>query len=323
MVNQIEGKELEEVVDDYFLGELSEIKSLNEGFINKSFYINTSKGEYVIRASHPGKTKEDTVFETDILKQLKETPAADFVIENIETPDGMPFLLKDDQLYTLFKFIEGENFYGNWNRHDPDKSFIESLGERCAILHNSLSYIDIPPLNKEPLSQRLEKYISDLESLGLKMKSCRPLVTLLEKPSLVHTDLRIRNFVVNASEIDTILDFDDLTYGNQEYDIAWTIKQCFSLLQNGSQVTPIINTEATRLFIKSYLKNIENEVNIEDVVRLIVLSCVRAIHFLQFSASPSITKERIHQLTSVGVSQLDFFSDSRVVDKTIKEITSG
>ncbi len=320
MIETINGKELEGVIDDYSLGELFDARSLNEGFTNKSFYINTSKGKYVIRASHAEKTTEDTIFEADILENLKQTPSADFVVEIIKTPENTPFLRKNDQLYTIFKFIEGDDFYETWDRHDPDKSFIDSLGEKSAILHNSLSSIDMPQSNKIPLSERLEKYILDLQSLGLKTKSYRPLINLIEKPSLVHTDLRIRNFIVNDSKIDTILDFDDLTYGNQDYDVAWTIKQCFSLLQKDSQLTPMINTEATRLYLKSYLKNIERKVNIEDAVRLIPLSCVRAIHSLQFSKLLSITKVRIQELMSVGTSQLDFFSDPKVIANIIKEI---
>lgn len=309
--------ELDRTIKKYALGELIDVRDLSDGYINRSVYVSTTVGEYVLRVSHASKIEKDIAFETDVLRKLRQTPAGNFVVDIIETPDGSPFVTRDGHIYTLFKFARGDDFYSRWDRHNPDTHFIESLGEKCAILHTSLSSIDLPNTTKEPLSVRLSKYLSDLESLGLSVGSYRPLIDLSEGHSLVHTDLRIRNFIVNASDISTILDFDDIAYGNQLYDLAWTIKECFSLQWNGSQLTPIINIEATKLFLRLYQANAEGKVNTEDIVRLMTLACLRTLHFLYFSTSNSMTPQRIEQLTSLNLAQLDLFSKGNTIANAI------
>lgn len=308
--------ELDRTIKEYALGELIDARNLR-GYTNQNVYINTTVGEYVLRVSHAAKAKEEVTFEADVLRKLRRTPAGGFVVDIVETPDGSPFIIRNGHIHTLFRFVRGEDFYSGWDRHNPDTGFIESLGEKCAILHKSLSTIDAPSATREPLSVRLSKYLSDLESLGLDMNSYRPLIDLSEGSSLVHTDLRLRNFVVNASKISTILDFDDITYGNQLYDIAWTIKECFGLQQNGSQLTPMINIEAAKLFLRSYQTNVEGEVSTEDIVRLMMLACIRTLHFLFFSTSNSMTPQRIEQLTSLNLAQLDLFSKGDAIASAI------
>ena len=140
---------------------------------------------------------------------------------------------------------------------------------------------------------------------------------MTEGSSLVHTDLRIRNFVVNASEISKILDFDDITYGNQLYDLAWIIKESFGLQKIGSQLTPMINVDATRLFLKWYQANAGGKVSTEEVVKLMILTCLRTLHFLFFSASDSMTRERIEQLTSINLAQLNLFAIGDIIASAI------
>ncbi|MEK7078512.1 MAG: phosphotransferase [Patescibacteria group bacterium] len=317
MFKEMRTPELGHPIHDYALGKLISASNLSGGYTNKNVYINTTAGEYVLRISHAARTKEEVVFEADVLKKLKQTPAGDFVVDIIETPDGSPFVIRNGHINTLFRFVKGEDFYNTWDRHNPDTHFIESLGKKCAILHRSLSNIDAPKATRESLPTRLRKYYLDLESLGLDMKPYHSLINLTEGSSLVHTDLRIRNFVVNTSEISTIIDFDDITYGNQLYDIAWIIKECFSLQQIGSQPTPVINIEATKLFLKWYQSNFEGKVNTEDIVRIMAIACLGTLHFLFFSASNSMTRERIEQLTSINLAQLDLFSKGDAIASAI------
>lgn len=317
MLNEIRTHHLDYTIHDYVLGELVDASNLNGGYTNQNVYMNTTAGEFVLRVSHPARTKEEAVFETDVLRKLRQTPAGAFVVDVIETPDSSPFVIRNGRIHTLFRFVKGEDFYNRWDRHNPDTRFIESLSQKSAILHRSLSDINAPRATRESLPERLRKYHLDLESLGLNMAPYRPLIDLAEGNSLIHTDLRIRNFVVNASEINTIVDFDDITYGNQLYDIAWTVKECFGLQQNGSQPTPMINIEATKLFLRRYQSNFKGKLGTEDIVRIMTLACLRTLHFLFFSASRLMAPERIKQLTSINLEQLDLFSKGDTVASAI------
>lgn len=312
MSKEIPIAQLDRTIRDYDLGEVVHANNLIGGYTNKNIHIYTTTGEYVLRVSNPSRTEEEVVFETDVLRGLKQTLAGDFVVHVIETPNGSPFIIRDGQIHTIFRFAKGEDFYNRWNSHNPDQHFIESLGKKSATLHRSLSGIDVPRTTRKSLPAKLRKYHSDLASLGLNMEPYRVLIDQAEGTSLVHTDLRIRNFVVNASEISTIVDFDDATYGNQLYDIAWTIKECFGL-----QPSPMINIEAAKSFLKWYQSNFEGKVSTGDIVKIMTLACIRTLHFLFFSASGSISRERIDQLTSINLAQLDLFSKGDAVASAI------
>lgn len=317
MSKEIVTPEIEHAIHRYDLGELRSTSNLNEGYTNKNLHVGTSTGEYVLRVSQAGRTEDEVAFETNVLRKLKQTSAGEFVIGIIETPDGSPFVVSDGRIYTVFRFAKGEDFYSRWDRHNPDTHFIESLGSRSAVLHRGLSDIDKPKTSKEPLPAKLNKYRSELEGLGLNTGHLRNLVEVADGTSLVHTDLRIRNFIVNASEITTILDFDDIAYGNQLYDLAWTIKESFSLQQTDSQLTPMINVDATKLFLKWYQSAAKGKVSVEDVVKLAALACLRTLHFLCFSASNSMTRDRIKQLTSINLAQLDLFTKDDIFASAI------
>lgn len=309
--------ELDSTVSDYSLGKLIDTSNLTDGYTNQNIYIHTTAGEYVLRVSHVAKTSEEVAFEADVLRKLKDTPAGNFVVDIIETSAGSPFVIKNGQIHTLFRFVRGEEFYSKWDRHNPDTHFVENLGNKSAILHKGLSSINVQSAAKKSLSTEFERYLSDLESLGFNMIPYRPLISLSEGHSLVHTDLRIKNFVVNASEICTILDFDDLTFGNQLYDLAWTIKECFSLQQDNSQPTSKINIDAAKLFLSSYQSNIEEKLSTEDIVRLMTLACLRTLHFLFCSASNSMARQRIDQLISINTAQLEIFSKGDTIASAI------
>lgn len=309
--------ELDHVVNQYALGEIVGTRNL-DGYTNRNVHLQTAAGEYVLRSSHPGKTEEGVIFEASVLRQLKQKPVGSFIVDLVETAGGSSYVMREGQIYTLFRFVEGEqDFYTRWNRHSPDVRFTEDLGSKSAMLHGSLSTVDLPNRAKKSLAAELTEYLEDLESLGLNMEPYLPLIGLSEGDDLVHTDLRVRNFVVKASEIKTILDFDDLTYGNQLYDVAWTIKECLSLLQDGQGPTPMINTEAAKLFLKAYQADTGYKLSAEDLVRLMALTCVRTLHFLYFSAPGLVSSQRIEQLASINLAQLDLFSKRDEVAEAI------
>jgi len=309
--------ELNHAVHDYALGRLNNANDLSGGHTNRSVHIGTSTGEYVLRVSNPNKTEEEVAFEVDVLKKLKQTLIGEFVVDTLDAPDGSSFIIRNGHIYTLFRFVEGEDFYSRWDRHNPDAHFVEDLGKKSATLHRSLSNIDPPSMSKESLPAKLRRYQMKLESLGLNVKPYSSLIDQAEGNSLVHTDLRVRNFIVNNSEISTIVDFDDITHGNQIYDIAWIIKECFSLRQIDSQTTPMINIEATKSFLKWYQSSAESKVNTDDVVKFIMLTCLQSLHFLFFSASATMSPERIELLTSINLAQLDLFSKGDAIANAI------
>jgi len=313
----MENSELEHVISDYDLGKLIEAKNLNDGYTNQNIYVNTTAGEYVLRVSHSIKTEDEIAFESDILKKLKQTPAGDFIVDIVESLNGSPFVTRNGHIHTLFRFEKGEDFYKKWNRHIPNRDFIENLGKKCAVLHNSLSNIEPPKTTKDHLEIRLKKNLFDLSSSGLDVKPYYDLVGLTAGDSLVHTDLRIKNLIVNNSNIDAIIDFDDLTYGNQLYDVAWTLKACFSLHKDGQILTPEINIESAKLFLKSYQFNLDGNINVEEIVNLMIVACLRELHFWYFSAPISMTRDRLQEFVSINLAQLDLFSNNDAIANSI------
>lgn len=222
-------KEVNEILQNYDLGEFKSIKALSHGFANLSYKLVTTQGVYLFRICKEKSSKE-LELEIKILNKLKK----------IKFPTAFPIAKLDGEYINfskkygeiiLYDFIEGKEPKAN-------NQTVQEIAKAVAKL-NSIK-------NTKTIERENALTIKLCKSLIRKFKNAKHKypkifeffkehVKALEKPlqvkvpkGLVHGDVFTDNTIFKGNKLKAIVDFEEVCVDNLLFDVAMTINGfCF------------------------------------------------------------------------------------------------
>jgi len=286
------------LVSKYNINEIATIQKVG-GNTNQNYLVAGPSQRYILRVSNPAKTEQELAFETSVLDQLANELFVHFVAKPVPDVRGSKYsLAQNGALVTLFQFVEDESNGFAWNPSHPDKEFLEDLARKTAILHRSLALCR-PEGQKASLAEKFRRY-----------KGGPYFVDILDGENLVHTDLRIKNLVFRSNKVKTILDFDDMTHGNQLYDLAKIIKENFALRQDsGGSPLPHFNLDAASAFLKTY-QELNGRVDTEKIYELMKACIVHVLNFLE--GDNPLPHEQREFIQKLNILQMDYLGQAKI-----------
>ncbi len=287
--------DLSKIIEDYYRIPVENITRLEFGFSNINYEISSYGKSYICRISPQNKIGHIKM-ELDILSKLNSN--IDFSIPySIKAKNNRDFVNINGSIITLFKKIEGENASLYKNRLEK---FQEDFAKKTAKLHIALSKIE--------LFQRKYDHVHAVNSYNKIFKSYfysknqdawQKLITsiypnLIQESEkyifylnnsknefeMIHTDLRLENLILKDNKIVGIVDFDDVLFGLQSYDLSKIMIDVFGKKHNNhSSIENIIDIDNFESFFSTYLEiNCTKSINfIQQVVELSNLIAIQVL----------------------------------------------
>lgn len=243
MYTNLNSVEIEEISQEYSIGEIINYYPMSGGFTNSSYFIQTMKQKYILTISED-KTEQQVVMIANLLNHLQQHHfQTNEVIQSRN--EEFVFLFNNKPIY-LKKFLEGTI------AEKPKVEFIEQLGTQIAKLNNipvpdtirsahpyGLSYFD------EVISTDLDHpYIEWLRTKSNYLQESIP--DHLPK-GLVHGDIFPDNLIQTEGNLKAIIDFEEFSKSPKIFDLGMATIGMFSDFD-------AIDMNIPRALIKGYQK---------------------------------------------------------------------
>jgi len=216
---------MEDVLKNYNLGKVNEIKKVDSGIMNETYLVKTSVDKFILQEIKDKRITRDHQSLESIWNSDIQIP------KQIESNSGKLFHKQNGKTYRLLTYIDNEDL----ETLTSDLCF--NLGETLAEFH-----IQTGDFNEEleysiPYFHNTRKIMNDLLSVQLsnqgseKWSNVSEYYELIKKdinnfylphlPSrLIHGDPKWQNFLYKDNEVTGIVDFETLMYGNELIDIG-------------------------------------------------------------------------------------------------------
>lgn len=245
--------EIASVLSHFDIGETLDIIKNTKANVNSIYLIETPVGKFILRKSNPKTTKQQLLFEAEILTFL-EKKGFRFSPKIILTKTKEKHSLKDGAYHRLFSFLEGKNHL-DWNSRDFHPQEYIAQFQFMARLHEQLHNFKPTIITDYPdvltflrtFSEELEYYTQIaqekkcafskilLENITHIKKATEDCVKGIETLSyhelpkqIIHGDIHFGNLLFQNYAIAGIVDFDWCGFET----IYWDFAYCFS--QNGT-----------------------------------------------------------------------------------------
>ncbi|MFH1771015.1 MAG: homoserine kinase [archaeon] len=240
-------KELDNISKTYLLGSLKKHVFFKQGNINSNYYMETSKGKYVLRI-YNFKTKKEIQGELDLLLYLrkKKFPSP--------RPVGNITTFKN-KFVMVFEYIEGTNTV------NVNVNLIGKLGALTGKLHKlTTNYEFINKREGEGLKV-IKKYLKREKSIILKskFKDSKTFLEFVDKElnkikldnklpkGLAHADIKDENLLLKNKKITGLIDFDNSYIDTFVVDIGSCLM--WWCIDNNK-----LNEKKAKVFLKEYNK---------------------------------------------------------------------
>lgn len=246
--------EIQDILQNYDLGDLVDIERNERGYININYLIETMKAgrksKYFLRRYKSGIQETEIEFEHSIINHIS-AQGFSLVARVIETRQGDTYLIRfeDDLLifYAVFEYLEGEDKY-TWIDPKCSPSELSNAAAILARLHGAV--VDLKPKGRriEPKILELLPQIADriqqgpglskgtefdsylLEHSPLILRNCKITQQKLISegaagwPQLViHSDYHPGNLKFEGVEVVGLCDFDSSKIDFRCFDVALAI----------------------------------------------------------------------------------------------------
>ncbi len=230
--------DLKKIEQVYEIGKFKSIKMIDEGLVNYNYFLNTSKGKFVIRIlgkkADEFKLKKMEV-EFSVLEYLKSHNFEYKVPSPLKSLNGEYILkLKDKDLFVYPK-IEGELI---GDRRIPT---LKKVARALADYHICISNFNKKSYSSFSNNQWILKHFQEMKRVKPKNDLDRVMLNnvdyvynLLKKFdkinggkdfTYIHNDFAKHNLLKNKrGQIIAILDFDNIDYAPRAYDVAKSIQ---------------------------------------------------------------------------------------------------
>ena len=241
-------EELEYLLNEYDIGDLTDVEGINEGITNSNFYLQTTKSKYILTIF------EEPNLNLDYAIKLME------LLSRHQIPCPKPFKSKNkesikkiqDKPVAIFSLLPGKTL----SEITPSLNMCDQIGEVIAKIHVHASEFnenysgsrDLDWFNKtyRKLHSKLDEKDRDIigkELLNLSKKDFQKLPS-----GVIHSDLFRDNTLFANDKLTGVIDFYYACNGYLLYDLAIIIND-WCLNEDKT-----INIERQKRIIKSYNK---------------------------------------------------------------------
>jgi len=288
------------VIEDSYGFPVNNLTPIPWGYTNQNYHVVTEGKRYIARVSPQVKVCH-LPYESHVLSQLLQSGLSFRVPQKVKARYGDFVIIDEDgRAVTLFDFIPGNLMLSSWRYPFDRDGFSRDSGAKVGELHSALAQVNTPT-SEFTHEQLVQRYLSLFESYrGLKPRE-RWEYLLLDKiemaieetlkylayfrspgtqKRIVHTDLRLENFIGEGERLAGILDFDDILLGDQVYDPSKVLKETYCDRDRIPEDTrDTFDVSGFRVFTKGYLaqRGLEHEQFIDGVIELLSLP---ALHVL-------------------------------------------
>ncbi|OLS19339.1 MAG: Homoserine kinase [Candidatus Heimdallarchaeota archaeon LC_2] len=243
MYTNFNSVEIEEISQEYSIGEIIKYYPMSGGFTNSSYFIQTMKQKYILTISE-GKTEQQVVMIANLLNHLQQHHfQTNEVIQSRN--EEFVFLFNNKPIY-LKKFLEGTI------AEKPNVKFIEQLGTQIAKLNNIPVPDTISSVHPYGLSYFDEVISTDLdhpyiEWLRTKSNYLQESIPDHLPKGLVHGDIFPDNLIQTEGNLKAIIDFEEFSNSPKIFDLGMATIGMFSDFD-------AIDMNIPRALIKGYQK---------------------------------------------------------------------
>lgn len=237
---------IQKICSEYGTGEHVSLDKIDQGVLNDNYLLETSTGKYFIKSvRQKARDSLQMIYGVESFMKLNGIPA----VAMLKTKSGDIFLVDEDQVYTVYPFVESEKI-SNYSGDDYQR-----MGEMLGKIHlvGSRDLSDIPNLKNfkrqsdEVILTRLQNYKEELTSKKVKDGTDNQFLEYIDfklgvyskiKPSelpsdtLIHGDYHPENllFDKNTREIIGVCDWEKTEFAPRAYELARSI--FYSCLQD-------------------------------------------------------------------------------------------
>jgi homoserine kinase type II len=221
MYQELSIDELKELFEQFSDDEIINHKLLSGGSANSNYWLQTSKGEYVIAVSQTKTTAETQVL-ADVLHYLAD--------HSFETSKYYPTLLGSDVTVSRQKPVILKSYIKGLVPEVLSLDMAYKLGQQMARLHQIPPPVFLPQTHEYEIAA-FEKLLAEQHALDHPFMPWIKETTQYLKASLdfdlpkcmIHGDIFSSNLVVTDAQEVVIMDFEEACYNYRVFDIGMTI----------------------------------------------------------------------------------------------------
>lgn len=270
---------------------IEEIKSKKDidSFSNKVILLETVNGiKYVMKEKNSSKDVIEQ--EVLILHHIGENIP---VAAPIKTRDNNFYVIKDNHIYILYPFLEGESFTDHYQGNAEEKAFL--MGKVIGDLHYCLKDIDLPEVedmnlinkvtvdSKNTIKNHKKHFNYDfiIHIMETFKKEISPVYNCLPK-HIIHRDIHPGNILFKNNKLSGIVDFELVVKGVRIFDPCY----CGTSILVGDFKKEENREKWINLF-KNILQGYQqkNQLTLEEKISLIDVLYSIQIIFMAFSCN--------------------------------------
>ena len=213
-------EELEQLLDQYDIGNFVAIEGINEGITNSNYYLTTSQKKFIL-----------TIFEEPNLNLEYAIELMDMLSNNqincpipIKTNDGMTVIKVKNKPASIFSLLPGKTI----SKEIPTLDMCKQIGETIAKIHIHSKKFDKYDLGLrssdwfETVSKKLGKVLSaeDINLINSEIKNQIYCVNKNLPKGVIHSDLFRDNAMFLDNNLTGVIDFYYACNGYYLYDLA-------------------------------------------------------------------------------------------------------
>lgn len=229
METKTQAKTIQEVANQFNLGNLKEASEINDGIVNTSYKIRTNKGNFVFQKLSP-------IFDERTMQDYQEVQSY-LRTNGINVPVllssiyGKPFY-RNSNLWRAFEYIPNDNL----TEISPEVAF--QAGKTMGVFHRLMKEHDFKPKFKLDGFHNTERYLEKLSKVYNNPKSKEKSqkvegeYNLINKRikqhqipeglarTIIHGDPNLENFLFKDGKVIAILDLDTLMEASELVDLG-------------------------------------------------------------------------------------------------------
>jgi homoserine kinase type II len=256
--------DLQELVDEYGLGTVRNVRKATGGAVNENWIVRTAIGTVVVRVVSKGRSRTDIRFEHSFIRALGREGFPYRLPQPLRTRTGRTVVMKNGIYVWLYEYIEGSN--SRPRREDV----ITQMAHAMATAHNAARRFALRQVKKTPIALDDLWLVHTLRHWQLKLTAsldehCRffgarvqECIGILEQlrctryPALprlpIHGDMCVANVVFSGRQLMGIIDFGHCCSDTAVRDITIALRYECANREHRFK----LDLQAARHFLRAY-----------------------------------------------------------------------
>ncbi len=227
---------LQGIIDQFpNIGTIKNSHLFTSGFENSNYYVETEKGEYVIKIYEGEIAPENILFEIEVMDRLFGAGVKSPKI--FHAKNGGLHATVGEKFAVLMNFIEGENL----EKHTISDVLAGQIGEQAGKMDAALQPMKDGSKTRQNYEFDLKNFLaleSKLNELDPKFEknifveifdSFRKIKPVLDAApaGLIQNDIVLHNILARDDELEGIIDFSGMVFSPYVQNVAVAFSQCF------------------------------------------------------------------------------------------------